>query len=129
MSSDQPQNLRRVLSLPLVVLYGLGITIGAGIYVLVGETAGRAGMLAPLSFLVAAVVMVFPALCFAELSGRFPFASGAAQYTEESFGSRWLGLGVGLLVISAGLVAASTISLGSVQYLSSLVDISRPRHC
>lgn len=123
MSCDQPQNLRRVLSLPLVVLYGLGITIGAGIYVLVGETAGRAGMLAPFSFLVAAVVMVFPALCFAELSGRFPFASGAAQYAEESFGSRALGLVIGLLVISAGLVAASTISLGSVQYLSLLTNL------
>jgi amino acid transporter len=122
-SSEQPPNLKRVLSLPLVVLYGLGVTIGAGIYVLVGETAGRAGMLAPLSFLAAAVVMLFPALCFAELSGRYPFASGAAQYAEESFGSRAVGLGIGLLVISAGLVAASTISLGSVQYLGSLINI------
>lgn len=123
MSESQPDQLKRVLSLPLVVLYGLGITIGAGIYVLVGETAARAGMLAPLSFVLAAVVMLFPALCFAELSGRFPFASGAAQFVEESFGKRILGLGIGLLVMAAGLIAASTISLGSVRYLSSLVDL------
>jgi len=123
MSDSQPDQLKRVLSLPLVVLYGLGITVGAGIYVLVGETAARAGMLAPLSFVLAAVVMLFPALCFAELSGRFPFASGAAQFVEESFGKRMLGLGIGLLVMAAGLIAASTISLGSVRYLSSLVDL------
>jgi basic amino acid/polyamine antiporter, APA family len=115
--------LKRVLSLPLVILYGLGITVGAGIYVLVGETAGRAGMLAPFSFLVAAAVMLFPALCFAELSGRYPFASGAAHYVQESFTSRSMGLLVGLLMIAAGLVAASTISLGSVAYLSSLVAL------
>ena len=123
MNDSQPNQLKRVLSLPLVVLYGLGITIGAGIYVLVGETAARAGMLAPLAFILAAIVMLFPALCFAELSGRFPFASGAAQFVEESFGKRMLGLGIGLLVMAAGLIAASTISLGSVRYLSSLVDL------
>jgi APA family basic amino acid/polyamine antiporter len=123
MSDSQPNQLKRVLSLPLVLLYGLGITIGAGIYVLVGETAARAGMLAPLSFILAAIVMLFPALCFAELSGRFPFASGAAQFVEESFGKRILGLGIGLLVMAAGLIAASTISLGSVRYLSSLIEL------
>lgn len=123
MSDAQPEQLKRILSLPLVLLYGLGITIGAGIYVLVGETAARAGMLAPFSFILAAIVMLFPALCFAELSGRFPFASGAAQYVEESFRKRALGLAIGLLMIAAGLIAASTISLGSVLYLSSLVAL------
>jgi basic amino acid/polyamine antiporter, APA family len=121
MSDSQPDELKRVLSLPLVVLYGLGIAIGAGIYVLVGETAAWADMLAPFSFILAAIVMLFPALCFAELSRRLPFASGATQFVEESFGKRMLGLG--LLVMAAGLIAASTISLGSVRYLSSLVEL------
>lgn len=67
--------------------------------------------------------MLFPALCFAEMSGRFPFASGAAQYVEEGFGSRIAGLVIGLLMIGAGLVAASTISLGSVRYLSSIIAV------
>lgn len=119
---DQTE-LPRVLTLPLVILYGLGVTIGAGIYVLIGETTGRAGMLAPFSFLTAAAVMVFPALCFAELAGRFPFASGAAQYVEEGFGSRATGLIVGVMMIFAGLVAASTISLGSVRYMGELVAL------
>ncbi len=123
MANPPPEQLKRILSLPLVILYGLGITIGAGIYVLVGETAGRAGMLAPFAFIAAAIVMLFPALCFAELSGRYPFSSGAAQYVEESFGSRTFGLFIGILMISAGLVAASTISLGTVSYLSSLTNL------
>jgi basic amino acid/polyamine antiporter, APA family len=123
MNQHQEEHLKRVLSLPLVVLYGLGVTVGAGIYVLVGETAGRAGMLAPFSFFGAAMVMLFPALCFAEFSGRYPFSSGAAQYVEESFRSRTAGLVIGIMVIAAGLVAASTISLGSVRYLSSLISL------
>ena len=43
--------LARRLNLSLLVLYGLGTTIGAGIYALMGEVAARAGMAAPLSFL------------------------------------------------------------------------------
>lgn len=123
---SHPSELKRALSLPLVVLYGLGVTIGAGIYVLVGEAAARAGMLAPMAFVLAGFVMLFPALCFAELSGRFPFAAGAAQFVEESFGQRLLGLSIGLLVMAAGLVAASTISLGSVRYLGSLIELPQP---
>ena len=44
---DLPPALRRRLSLPLLVLYGVGITIGAGIYVLIGAVAGHAGRVAP----------------------------------------------------------------------------------
>jgi len=34
---------RRALTLPLVVFYGLGVAIGAGIYVLVGKAVGKVG--------------------------------------------------------------------------------------
>ena len=39
--------LKRTLTLTNAVLYGLGVTIGAGIYVLIGAAAARAGMHAP----------------------------------------------------------------------------------
>jgi len=48
--------LRRRLGLPLLVLYGTGVTVGAGIYVLVGSVAGHAGRHAPLAFVIAAIV-------------------------------------------------------------------------
>ena len=55
--SAGPPTLKRAIGLPLLVLYGLGVTIGAGIYVLIGHTAGRAEMHAPSSFVVAAFVV------------------------------------------------------------------------
>ena len=58
--------LRRVLPLPLLVLYGLGVTIGAGIYVLIGAAAGRAGIHAPLAFAVAAVGLLLSTPAFAK---------------------------------------------------------------
>ena len=49
--------LARSLSLTHATLYGLGVTIGAGIYVLIGAAAARAGMHAPVAFVLAAVLM------------------------------------------------------------------------
>jgi basic amino acid/polyamine antiporter, APA family len=40
-------SLKRALTLPHAVLYGMGVTVGAGIYVLIGAAAARAGMHAP----------------------------------------------------------------------------------
>ena len=70
--------LRRTLSLPMMTLYGVGTTIGAGIYVLVGKVAGAAGLLAPVSFVLAALLAAFSAFSFAELSSRFPRSAGEA---------------------------------------------------
>ena len=114
-------SLRRSLSLPLLVLYGLGTTIGAGIYALTGVVAGRAGMHAPLAFSVASLLALFSALSFAELSSRFPRAGGEAVYVLEGFGSLSLSRAVGLLVVLAGLVSAATVSVGMVGYLAELV--------
>lgn len=115
--------LRRSLPLPLVVLYGLGVTIGAGIYVLLGATAGRAGIYAPVSFVLASIVMAFSAASFAELSARFPVSAGEAAYVRAGFRSGSLALVVGFLVILAGVVSAAAITVGSTGYLREFVDL------
>jgi len=115
--------LRRSLSLPLVVLYGLGVTIGAGIYVLLGATAARAGVYAPLSFVLASIVVAFSAASFAELSARFPVSAGEAAYVRAGFRSGWLALVVGFLVILSGVVSSAAVAVGSTGYLRELVDL------
>ena len=84
--------LSRRLNLPLLTFYGLGTTIGAGIFVLVGEVAGRAGMAAPVSFLAASLLAAFTAFSFAELVARYPRSAGEAIYVREGFRSRRLAL-------------------------------------
>jgi len=72
----QPVGLKRTLTLPYVVLYGLGVTVGAGIYVLIGKVIARSGHYAPVPFLIASLGMLLPAAAFAELTGRLPYAAG-----------------------------------------------------
>src|SRR3954447_25066866 len=96
-STEQPARLRRRLGLPLLVLYGTGITIGAGIYVLIGAVAGHAGAYAPWSFFLAAVVMAFTVGSYIELSTRYPVSAGEAAYVRAAFQSPVFATITGLL--------------------------------
>ncbi len=118
-----PATLRRAITLPLLVFYGLGVTIGAGIYVLVGATAAQAGIYAPTSFLLAAFVMLFSAGSFSELSGRLPQSAGEAAYVEAAFALPWLTVVTGGLLLIAGTISASAIAVGSAGYLATLVSL------
>jgi APA family basic amino acid/polyamine antiporter len=115
--------LKRSLGLPLAVLYGLGVTIGAGIYVLVGETAARAGFHAPLSFILAALVMAPSGATFAELASRMPTSAGEAAYVKKGFGSDRLALFIGLMVAAIGIVSAAAIARGSAGYIRDIADM------
>lgn len=115
--------LARRLTLPLLTFYGLGTTIGAGIFVLTGKVAGRAGMWTPVSFLMAALLAGFTAFAFAELVSRYPKSAGEAVYVSEGFRSDRLARLVGLMVVAAGTVSSATITNGAVGYLQEFVTV------
>jgi len=108
--------LRRTIGLPLLLLYGLGNIIGAGIYVLIGKVSGEAAMYAPVAFLVASVVAGFSAFSYSEMSARYPLSAGEAVYIQEGFQQKNLSRLTGLLIAMAGMVSAATISRGFYGY-------------
>ncbi|WKA28038.1 APC family permease [Bradyrhizobium roseum] len=121
-----PPQLIRSLTLTHAVLYGLGVTIGAGIYVLVGAAAGRSGMHAPLAFVAAAIVMGMTAASFAELGTRMPVAASEAAYIQAAFNRKWLSGAVGLLVVGAAAISGATITVGSAGYLGVFIPLPAP---
>ena len=56
MQQERQTELRRALNLPMLIFYGVGVTVGAGIFALIGETMLVAGEKAPLSFVVAGII-------------------------------------------------------------------------
>ena len=114
--------LQRRLSLPLLVLYGIGITIGAGIYVLIGAVAGHAGTYAPWSFVLAAAVMALTVGSYAELTTRFPVSAGEAAYVRAAFRSRAASTLTGLLTIVIGIVSSAAVALGAAGYIAQFTD-------
>ncbi len=121
-TQDSPRLARRI-GLGLLTFYGLGTILGAGIYVLVGKVAGSAGLLAPLAFIVSALVAGVTAFSYSQLVVRYPKSAGEAYYVEQSFRVPWLSILVGYLVVFTGIVSAATLANGFVGYLSSFVAI------
>lgn len=121
-----PAELRRAIGALPLALYGIGVTVGAGIYVLVGEVARLAGPAAPLSFLLAALVLAPTAFSYAELSVRFPRSAGEAVYVSEAFGALTLTRAVGLLVAIVGIVSSAAVAIGAAGYVRQFVDVPAP---
>lgn len=115
--------LQRRIGPGLLMAYGVGVIVGAGIYVLVGVVAAEAGVWAPLSFLLAGLIAAPTALSYAELSVRFPEAAGEAAYVEAGMGARWLAVLVGLGIVVAGTISAAAVLRGGVGYLTGIVAI------
>ena len=115
--------LKRNLGLGLLTMYGVGVMVGAGIYVLVGAVAAEAGVWAPLAFLLAGLIAAPSALSYAELSSRIPEASGEAAYVEKGLNSHFLAVLIGLAIVLAGTVSAAAVLRGGIGYLTALVDI------
>lgn len=116
--------LKKELTLPLVTLYGIGVTIGAGIYVLVGATSAKAGLYAPISFIFAAFVTAFTGLSYAELSTRMPVSAGEAAYVRAGFNSDKLALIVGLLVAASGIISSAAVAIGANSYIQHFFALS-----
>lgn len=107
----------------LLLFYGLGNILGAGIYVLIGEMSNISGMYAPISFIVALIVVSFTAFSYAELVSRYPTAAGGAIYVKKGFGSTKLSVLVGMMIALAGLISAATIIKGFTGYMVEIVEI------
>ncbi|KAJ1295469.1 hypothetical protein BS78_01G226900 [Paspalum vaginatum] len=106
------QRLAKTLSVPHLAAIGVGSTIGAGIYVLVGTVAREhTGPGLTVSFLIAGVAAALSALCYAELSCRFPSAGSAYHYSYICIGESvaWL---IGWALILEYTIGGSSVARG-----------------
>lgn len=123
---NKPAELKRTLGLFALVAYGVGDTLGAGVYALVGKIAGMVGPACWISFVIALVIAGFTALSYAELGSRYPYASGEAHYTYEA--TRWhiFSHGVGFLVFMSGITSMCASSHAFAGYLNRIFPAVPP---
>jgi amino acid transporter len=76
------------LTLAGTVMLGTGVMIGAGIFALTGQMAEMTGVLFPLAFLAAAVIVGFSAYSYIKISNAYPSAGGIGMYLYKAYGDR-----------------------------------------
>lgn len=115
--------LTRHMGLFHLTMYGVGLILGAGIYVLIGEAAGFAGNSMWISFLLGAVVAIFAGLSYAELSALFPKAAAEYTFVKNAFKNHFFGFIIGWLTAITSIIVAATVALGFGGYLTQFIDL------
>jgi APA family basic amino acid/polyamine antiporter len=116
------EGLRRSLGFWEVTASGVGIVIGAGIYVLIGAATREAGAAVWLAFIIAGVLSALTALSYAELAGMFPSAGAEYEFARKAF-NEFVAFVTGWVMIIALLIAAGAVSIGFARYVQHFVDI------
>ncbi len=110
----------------MLTFFVIGDVLGAGIYALVGEVAGKVGGAVWTSFLLAGVLAAFTATAYAELVTKYPQAAGAALYTHKAFKRPFATFLVAFAVMSSGVASAATLATAfGGDYLSEFVTLPK----
>ena len=126
--TEEPEHqLRRNLSALDLTVFGVGVIIGTGIFVLTGEVAKTdAGPAVAISFVVAGVVCGLAAICYAEFASTVPVAGSAYTFSYATLGEfvAWI---IGWDLVLELALGAATVSVGWSGYLNQLLgDIGIP---
>jgi APA family basic amino acid/polyamine antiporter len=123
--TDEPEHrLKKNLSGLDLTVFGVGVIIGTGIFVLTGVVAQeQAGPAVAISFVIAGIACGLAALCYAEFASTVPVAGSAYTFSYATFGEfvAWI---IGWDLVLELALGAATVSVGWSGYLAQgLSDI------
>ncbi|MGA9746726.1 MAG: amino acid permease [Nocardioides sp.] len=115
------QQLKKHLGSLDLVVFGVGVIVGAGIFVLTGTVAASSsGPAIALSFVIAGVACALAALCYAELASTVPVAGSAYTFSYATFGElvAWI---IGWDLALEFTIGSAALATGFSGYLQKLL--------
>jgi APA family basic amino acid/polyamine antiporter len=120
--TDEPDHrLKKNLGALDLVVFGVGVIIGAGIFVLTGTAAAtNAGPAVSISFLIAGLACGLAALCYAEFASTVPVAGSAYTFSYATFGEliAWI---IGWDLVLEFTIGSAALATGFSGYLQNLL--------
>lgn len=121
-SENKAHGLERTLTATQLTMLGVGSTVGAGIYVMIGSAAAEfAGPSIIISFVLAALACLFTALSYAELSSSLPISGSAYAYAYFSMGER-VAWAVGWLLLLEYGISCAAVATGLSAYATNILE-------
>ena len=120
-----PHGFTRTLKLLDAIMINLGAIIGAGIFVIIGISAGLAGPAVIFSIPLAAVVAILTGISFSQIARHVDKEGGVYEYGKESL-SPFAGFLGGSLWTFGNIVALSAVSISFGSYLDEVLDSRFP---
>ncbi|HEY1134299.1 MAG TPA: amino acid permease [Nocardioides sp.] len=120
--TEEPEHrLKKNLTALDLTVFGVGVIIGAGIFVYTGQVAAsNAGPAIAVSFAIAGLACALAALCYAEFASTVPVAGSAYTFSYATFGElvAWI---IGWDLALEFTVGAAALSVGFSGYLQSVL--------
>ncbi len=113
--------LKRTITLFQLTLFGIGATIGTGIFIVFSSAVPEAGPAVIFSFVFAGVVAGLTAICYAELASAVPVSGSSYSYAYATMGEGIAMIVAACLLLEYG-VSAAAVAVGWSQYLNELLD-------
>jgi APA family basic amino acid/polyamine antiporter len=111
--------LSRSIGLFQLTMFGVGATIGTGIFIVLSEAVPEAGPGVLVSFALAGITAALTAVCYAELASTIPVSGSSYSYTYATMGEI-VAFGVAACLLLEYGVSAAAVSVGWGQYLNAL---------
>ena len=119
-SETGSSELSRSIGLFQLSMFGVGATIGTGIFFILSEAVPIAGPAVIWSFVIAGVVAGLTAVCYAELAGAVPVSGSSYSYAYATIGELPAMAVAGCLLLEYG-VSGAAVAVGWSQYLNQLL--------
>jgi APA family basic amino acid/polyamine antiporter len=113
--------LARSLGLFQLTAFGVGATIGTGIFIVLTQAVPVGGPATILSFVFAGVVAGLTAICYAELASTVPVSGSSYSYAYATLGEGVAVVVAACLLLEYG-VASAAVAVGWSEYLNQLFD-------
>ncbi|MCJ7420969.1 amino acid permease [Sphingomicrobium astaxanthinifaciens] len=120
LATAEKKALHRSLGALQLTLFGVGCIIGTGIFVLTSAGAQKAGPGLMLAFVIAGLVCLVAALCYAEIASTIPVAGSAYTYSYATMGE-FLAWTVGWALVLEYAIAAAAVSVGWSGYFAGTI--------
>lgn len=112
-------HLRRSLGGFRLTMFGVGATVGAGIFFVFPVAVPQAGPAVIVSFIIAGAGAGLAAICYAELASAVPVSGSAYSYSYATLGE-FMAMVVGACLLLEYGVSTAAVSVGWSQYLNKL---------
>ncbi|MFP3729087.1 amino acid permease [Priestia filamentosa] len=122
LKQGESKTLEKTMGAFDLTLLGIGAVIGTGVLVLTGLVAANdAGPSVIISFILAAIVCGFAALCYAEFASTLPVSGSVYTYTYATIGESIAHL-MGWTLLSVYILTTATVASGWSSYFNQFLE-------
>ncbi|MBU3751632.1 MAG: amino acid permease, partial [Mycobacterium sp.] len=114
-------NLKRSIGVFQLTMFGVGCTVGTGIFFVLSQAVPKAGPSVIVSFLIAGLAAGLAAICYAELASAVPVSGSTYSYAYTTLGEV-VAMGVAACLLLEYGVSTAAVAVGWSQYVNKLLN-------